>query len=101
MRILIVICLMAGCKTSCPPPKKPEIPIAPPVRVVTVRVNCIDKSPPVQPESFKFEEDGCPGTMGGCLTPDALRSLIIYLSDLQKYSSDSWIQCGPSPKETP
>lgn len=94
MRLILALVLVAcgGCRKSCPVKK----PIAPPIEVITTRVDCPIKPPPLEPESFGFLEEGCPKDVV-CLTEDALRQLIIYISDLQKYARTAWTQCGPTP----
>lgn len=96
--LLLSMYLVAGCGGSTKEEVKP--PVAPPIRVVTVVTNCLPKPPPeeLDVDKFGFVREGCPDHFGGCVTEDALRALILYLSDLQLYAKDAWSQCGPIAK---
>lgn len=95
--LILTIFLACGCGSKPIPVKQPEPVIAPPITVITTRIDCLTKPPPLEPESFGFVDEHCPADMGGCITEEALRALIIYISDLQKYTNNAWTQCGPTP----
>ena len=88
--LFAIACLLAGCggRTACP-----KCPIAPPVEVVQVRVDCLRAPPPLKPGPLI---DACEG-WAGCLTREHLEKLFVYLAAIDQYSQEAWIWCGPLP----
>lgn len=98
---LLAALALAGCRTCPTCAKPPTVPPLQTVRVVTERVACAVKPPPVaKPYAVAGPAGGCPTPWANCILRDDAAALNAYLEALESWAERTWERCGDKPTPT-